>query len=113
VSIPDLINGCFEFGGALFIIGHIRKLYADKLVRGVYWPATLWFASWGWWNVYYYAHLDQWLSWTGGLFIVTFNTIWTVMLVYYIQKEKWETTTPEGMMTRFARQMLKHGWRST
>jgi hypothetical protein len=71
MSPADITNGLFEFGGAWFIYGHIRKLLADKLVRGVYWPATAFFAAWGWWNVYYYPSLGQWFSFAGGLAIVT------------------------------------------
>jgi hypothetical protein len=84
----DLVNGLFELGGAFFIFGHIKKLWHDKLVRGVYWPATAFFAAWGWWNLYYYPSLGQWLSFAGGLAIVTLNTLWTAMLLYYIRKEK-------------------------
>lgn len=85
---PDLINGIFEFGGSLLIWRSIWLLYHQKIVRGVSaWP-TSFFALWGYWNLYYYPHLDQWLSFSGGISIVTANTIWVVQMVYYLWKEK-------------------------
>jgi len=84
----DILNGCFEFMGAPFIIMSIMKLYKDKRVRGVSWLHVAFFSSWGYWNLYYYPHLNQWASFVGGVFLVLANTFWLGQMIYYIRKEK-------------------------
>jgi hypothetical protein len=37
----------------------------------------------GFWNLFYYPHLDQWLSFAGGVLIVLANTVWIAMAVHY------------------------------
>lgn len=73
---PDLVNGGFELLGALFILLNVRALIRDKEIRGVHWGPTVFFTSWGFWNLFYYPALDQWLSFTGGLAIVAANVWW-------------------------------------
>ncbi|MFA5376521.1 MAG: hypothetical protein WC455_12315 [Dehalococcoidia bacterium] len=85
---PDMMNGFFEATGGFFILTSIIKLYRQKMVRGVSWIHAGFFAGWGYWNLYYYPHLDQWLSFTGGLIIVTANTVWLGQLIWYTVKEK-------------------------
>ena len=85
---PDLVNGTFEMAGGLFIILSIIKLYDDKKVRGISCLAVGFFAVWGYWNLYYYSHLDQWWSWYGGVLVVITNTIWLGQMVYYEIKER-------------------------
>lgn len=85
---PDLFNGLFELCGGLFILNHCRKLYADKQVKGVSLLSTVFFAAWGFWNLFYYPHLDQWVSFAGGLLIVAANTLWILMMVHYLRVER-------------------------
>jgi len=84
----DLVNGIYEFLGAPFILMSILKLYKDKSVKGVSWIHVAFFSSWGYWNLYYYPHLNQWCSFLGGLFLVLTNTFWLGQIVYYLNKEK-------------------------
>lgn len=81
--LPDIINGSFECFGGWFIILSIVKLHKDKQVHGVSWLHAGFFAVWGYWNLFYYPHLGQWISFFGGVFIVAMNTIWLAQLVYY------------------------------
>ena len=91
MQYPDLINAVFEFcGGFVIFFLHCRKLYKDKKVRGVSVPAIIFFNCWGLWNLFYYPHLEQWASLFGTIFIVASNTIWIIMMIYYISKEKRE-----------------------
>jgi len=93
VSIPDLINGVFELSGALFIFISINKLYHQKLVRGVSFVHVGFFAVWGIWNIYYYPHLGQWLSFVGGLFVSVTDIVCTIMLIYYSLMEDMDGET--------------------
>lgn len=83
MSIPDFINGAFETAGGFFILLSVIKLHREKMVRGVSWLHAGFFATWGYWNLFFYPHLDQWLSFWGGLFLVAVNTWWLGQLVYY------------------------------
>ncbi len=79
----DMVNGLFEALGAPFIFLSILKLHRDKQVCGVSWLHAGFFATWGYWNLYYYPHLGQWCSFAGGVFIVLANSIWLGQLIYY------------------------------
>lgn len=83
MSWPDLVNGLFELCGGLLLFRNCFVLHRDKMVRGVSWSVTAFFAAWGYWNLFYYPHLDQWMSFAGGVVIVTANSIWVVMAIYY------------------------------
>ncbi len=85
---PDAINGSFEAVGAVFITLSCIKLYGDKLVRGVSWIHMSFFMAWGYWNLFYYPHLDQWISFWGGVAIVAANTVYVSQLVYYTRRER-------------------------
>ena len=85
---PDLVNGLFEGLAGFMILNHCRVLYKDKKVRGISVLSTFFFSLWGVWNLFYYPHLGQWISFVGGLFIVAANFLWVYLLVYYTRKEK-------------------------
>lgn len=84
--LPDLINGTFEAGGAIVNLANIRALRRDKEVKGVDWRVYVWFASWGIFNLYYYPHLGQWLSFAGGAAIVSVNVTWVALALYYMRQ---------------------------
>lgn len=98
--IPDFINGAFELWGGLFILLNCRKLYQDKEVKGIHWGSTIFFTSWGLWNLYYYPFLGQWASTFGGVVICAANLLWLLMRLYYAKlrywknglKERWQCT---------------------
>jgi hypothetical protein len=84
---PDVVNGTYEGIGGFFIWLSVRKLHREKIVRGVSWVHVAFFGSWGYWNLYYYPHLDQWISFAGGVGITLMNTIWFGQMVYYLHRE--------------------------
>jgi hypothetical protein len=86
--IPDLLNGTFELFGGWFVIMNIRQLLRDKQVKGIHWGSSIFFTSWGIWNVYYYPHLGQWISFTGGLLIAVANVVWLVLRLHYYQRRR-------------------------
>jgi hypothetical protein len=79
----DQINGLFELIGSLFIFNHCWTLYKDKIVKGVSILSTVYFFSWGIWNLFFYPSLHQMWSFYGGLAIMAANTLWIAMMVYY------------------------------
>lgn len=87
MTLPDIINGVFESAGGFFIGLSVLKLYREKVVRGVSWIHVSFFTTWGFWNLYFYPHLDQWMSFVGGAFLVTVNAIWLGQMFYYSAKE--------------------------
>lgn len=86
--IADAINGSYELLGGFFILNHCRVLMKDKAVNGVSIVSTVFFTSWGVWNLYYYPSLGQWYSFVGGLFIVISNSIWIGLMLKYSKKGK-------------------------
>lgn len=80
MNLPDLVNGLFEFLGAFMILMNVRAIYRDRRLAGVHWGPTVFFTSWGFWNLFYYPHLDQWLSFTGGCALVLVNAWWLYLV---------------------------------
>jgi hypothetical protein len=85
-SLPDLINGGFELLGGVFIALSIRKVLRDRAVAGISWLHVGFFTAWGFWNLFYYPHLDQWFSFAGGVLIVITNTVYLALLLYYSRR---------------------------
>lgn len=83
MTTPDLVNGLFEFIGSIMLWKNVYQLNKDKQVRGVHWGPTGFFWVWGLWNLYFYPHLNQWLSFTGGLSIVLANGVWLAQMIKY------------------------------
>lgn len=84
----DFTNGLFEAGTGLAACHSCYRLYCDKKVAGLSHYLMWWVTLWGYWNLYYYPSLNQWLSFTGGIVIVTANTVWIGMSVYYYRRGK-------------------------
>ena len=87
IAVPDLINGSYEALGGFMIAFSIVRLHRDKIVRGVSWVPVAFYASWGYWNLFYYPHLGQWVSFFGGVGVVAVNTVWLTQMIYYIRRE--------------------------
>jgi len=85
---PDLINALFEACGAVLVLLSIHRLHRDKLVRGVHWAPVLFFTAWGVWNLFYYPHLRQLLSFRAGICLALVNAIWLAQLLYYLKAEQ-------------------------
>lgn len=82
----DLINGIFELAGALVVWKNVNQLIKDKQIKGVYYPLWVFYAAWGFWNLYYYPSLNQYLSFYAGIVMVIGNTIWVSLAFYYGRK---------------------------
>lgn len=98
---PDAVNGLFELFAGFFVLNHCRVLHIDKMVRGASVISTIFFFTWGLWNLFYYPHLDQWASFAGGILIVMANCLWVSMMIYYKCREdehtRWWNTFAGGV----------------
>ena len=85
---PDAINSIFESSAGLLILLNVRRVLIDRKVRGVsVWPILV-FTLWGFWNLFYYPHLSQWLSFLGGILVVLANTLYLLLLLHFIRRER-------------------------
>ena len=85
---PDFINGFFEGIAGFMLWFNSLKLYKDKKVLGVHIFPTFFFALWGYWNLFYYPHLNQWISFTMGINVVLANTTWVILAIYYTRRSR-------------------------
>jgi hypothetical protein len=83
MNISDLINGLFEAIGAVFLFLNILALLKDKTVKGVSIPSTIYFTSWGIWNIYFYPSNGLWFSFAGGVLLVIMNITWVTLTFYF------------------------------
>jgi hypothetical protein len=79
----DLLNGIFEFVGSLTIWANVRKLHADKEVKGSHWEMMIFFAAWAGFNLIYYPHLNQMWSLAGAISMFVAEWAWVGMAAYY------------------------------
>jgi hypothetical protein len=92
---PDQINGMFEFVGGILLWMNCVRLYKDRELKGVSWFPVVFFTTWGYWNLYFYPSMNAWWSFYGGIFIVSANTTWIMMLFYFKwNKKKSEQNLP-------------------
>lgn len=84
---PDTINAAFEIGAGGFILLHVRATWRARSADGVSLVAMVFFFAWGLWNLFYYPHLGQSLSFYGGIFVLLTNAAW-VASVYHFKHGK-------------------------
>ena len=82
-NTADIANGAFELIGAGLNWRNVGRIRQDKRVRGVDWRTWVFFALWGWWNLFYYPSLGQWASAAGGVVMVAANTVWVIYAIKY------------------------------
>jgi hypothetical protein len=82
-AAPDIINGCFEFIGALLVLNSIRVLLNDRAVAGVSVFSCCAFTTWGVWNLFYYPNLGQWFSFAGGACLCAMNFTWVGLMLFF------------------------------
>lgn len=101
MDIPDLINSLFESASGIFLWNNVRILLKHREVKGVSVLTVIVFSFWGYWNLFYYPHLSQTLSFFGGLLVVSANTTWIILAIYYKRKSKEKEITKRLMKRKF------------
>lgn len=84
----DIVNGTLEWIGAFVIFLSVKDLYRQKYATGVSPLQFGFFMVWGFWNIFYYPQLDQWWSMVGGIAVVSMNTLWLGLYIYYERRLK-------------------------
>jgi hypothetical protein len=79
----DIVNGVFEFVGAIMCVLHAMKLREDKQLRGVSWIPFAFFTSWGFWNLAFYPAVGCWLSFYASVFLVSVNSYYCYLMWLY------------------------------
>ena len=97
--LADLVNGSFEALGAVTVWQNVRAIRRDRKVMGVDWRVTMFFTSWGIWNLYYYPSLGQWLSFAGGISICAMNIIWLYYAIALKRDARRDRVTSAGSAT--------------
>lgn len=87
MSIPDIINGAFEFAGALAGFWNVATILRHKAVKGFAPHAYIYFTVWGAWNIYYYPHLGQWFSLAGTIAITISNGLFAGLALYFSRRK--------------------------
>lgn len=86
MNLNDLGNAFFEGGLAALLTLNIKSLVKDKVVRGASLLPSIFVTLWGYWNMYYYPHLGQTLSFYCGSAVAAMNTVWLSLAFYYRRK---------------------------
>lgn len=74
--MPDQINGALEVCLGAMIFANVDQIRRDKQVRGIRNWGQYVVTVWGFWNLYYYPSLGQWVSFVGGIAVVAGNFAW-------------------------------------
>lgn len=84
----DVVTGLFNLSAGLLLFRNCRLLFKAKEVKGVSILTTAVFSVWGFWNLYYYPHLEQAISFIGCILVVIANSLWVGMAIYYTRRKK-------------------------
>lgn len=87
-SLPDTVNGLFEAFGAWSVWANVKRLRRDRDVKGIVWQFTIVWWLWGVWNLYYYRHLQQTVSFTAGCALVAGNFVWLWTWIKILNERK-------------------------
>jgi hypothetical protein len=82
----DIVNGCYEGLAGLFILNHCRLVLKERDAKGISVVSLVFFSTWGVWNLYYYPSLGQWMSFYGGLSIVSANILYVLLVLKFRKK---------------------------
>jgi hypothetical protein len=86
MHLPDLVNGSLEVACSVMLWFDVRALVRDRSVQGVSLLARFFFWGWSIWNLWWYPHLGQTLSFAGAVAVMLPQTIWVFLLIKWRQR---------------------------
>lgn len=98
MNLSDIGNGFFEGGLAVLLTYNIKSLIRDKEVKGASLLPSIFVTIWGYWNLYYYPSLHQWISFVGGLGVCFMNTWWLSLAFYYKRQQRKDEVSLEDIL---------------
>ena len=84
---PDCVNAAFEIAGSVAVWCNFAAILKDRGYAGTRVPMMMFFTSWGFWNLYFYAHLLQWASLVASL-ALTGGNVAVVAAMFYFGRKK-------------------------
>ena len=92
MTLTDAGNAGFLFGGFLFNLLNLRRLWIDRVLKGCSpWP-TFFFACWGFQSLHLWWSQHLFFSFYADLFTTGGNTAWLLLFAWI----KLCTAEPEG-----------------
>lgn len=79
----DITNAVFEGTGTVLAWLNVFRLMRDKSVRGTNWWATGFWATWGVWNVVFYALTGLYVSLVATAGLSLAYMVWVVLAYRY------------------------------
>lgn len=95
-SNADVINGSFEIIGAIAAWMNVAAYLRHRAIQGVFWPNTLFYTSWGLWNLIYYSALSQPVSFYAGIALTSGSAMWVVLVAF----DKWKARRQLAALSR-------------
>jgi hypothetical protein len=83
---PDGINGAFEVIGSVAVWANFCAVVKDRGYAGTRWPMMVFFMSWGMWNLYFYPHLGQAISFYASWSLSLANASVLAAMIYFGKK---------------------------
>lgn len=90
----DNINAAFEFVGALCRAYDCWRLYKAKRYSGVHPASTVFFFSWGAWNIVFFSGLAQYWSLWCSMLLCGMNALWLILAFIYRKNNDQNQTPP-------------------
>ena len=87
VISPDVINGLFEVFGSVATWMNFAAIVKDKGYAGTRLPMMLFFLTWGFWNLFFYSHLFQWVSLYASILLTAGNVANVAAMLRYGRKK--------------------------
>lgn len=82
----DHVNACFELVGSVLLWLNVRRLWRDRTVLGVsVWPSVF-FCTWGLWNLFYYWALHQPVSLAASVGMLAAHFTWLAMAIVFLRR---------------------------
>ncbi len=84
----DITNGFFVIMGSIAIWFDVRQIIIDQGSAGIHPNVMAFFTMWSIWDIYYYIHIDQWVSLISQIPLTLGTLAWFLLMLFYNKKNK-------------------------